>query len=179
MALRKASAYSKKKVVPYTRVSKKKSKSFIKTVPQQKIVKFTMGDNVLYNEGKLPYQLTLVSMETGQIRHNAFEACRQYINKKLDKGLLGRYFFKVISFPHHVQRENKMLVGAGADRMQTGMQLAFGKSAGKAAIVKPNSRIFLIAVANQKAVNFARDVLHKVKPKLPVKTKVLYTEIKE
>jgi large subunit ribosomal protein L10e len=179
MALRKASAYSKKKVVPYTRISKKKSKSFIKTVPQQKIVKFTMGNDALYKEGKLPFQLTVVSMERGQIRHNAFEACRQYINKKLEKGLLGRYFFKVISFPHHVQRENKMLVGAGADRMQTGMQLAFGKSAGKAAIVNPNSKIFLIAVANQKSANFVRDVLHKVKPKLPVKIKVLYTEIKE
>ena len=40
--LRKARAYSKKRVVPYTRISKKKSKSFIKTVPQQKIVKFSM-----------------------------------------------------------------------------------------------------------------------------------------
>ena len=39
MALRKASAYSKKKVLPYTRVSKRRQKSFIKTVPNQKIVK--------------------------------------------------------------------------------------------------------------------------------------------
>lgn len=36
-SLRKANAYSKKKVVPYTRVSKKKSKSYVKTVPHQKI----------------------------------------------------------------------------------------------------------------------------------------------
>lgn len=174
MALRKAAAYSKKKVVPYTRVSKKKSKSFIKTVPQQKIVKFTMGNDSLYKEGKLPHELTLVSTENAQIRHNAFEACRQYINKKLDKEFIGKYFFKIIAFPHHVQRENKMLTGAGADRMQTGMQLSFGKSAGKAAIVKPDSKIFFIAVQNQKAANFVRKTLGQIKAKLPCKTRVFY-----
>ena len=114
-SLRKASAYSKKKVVPFTRVSKKRQKSYIKTVPYQKIVKFTMGKEGLYNEGKLPYQLTVVSSEKVQLRHNALEACRQYINKKMDKELVGQYVFRVIPFPHHIQRENKMLTGAGAD----------------------------------------------------------------
>ena len=139
-SLRKASAYSKKKVTPFTRVSKKRQKSFIKTVPHQKIVKFSMGKEALLKNGKLPYGLTLVSTEKVQIRHNALEACRQYINKKLETELSGQYVFKVIPFPHHVQRENKMLTGAGADRMQTGMQLAYGKSAGKAAILKPGSK---------------------------------------
>lgn len=178
MALRKARAYSKKRVVPYTRTSKKKSKSFIKTLPQQKIVKFSMGNSELYNQGRLLHELTLVSMENAQIRHNAFEACRQYINKKLDKEFIGRYLFRIIIFPHHVQRENKMLTGAGADRMQTGMQLAFGKSVGKAAIVKSGSKIFLVAVANQKAADFARKVLNQIKSKLPCKTKIVY-EVKE
>ncbi len=71
-----------------------------------------------------------------------------------------------------------MLTGAGADRMQTGMQLAFGKASGKAAIVKPGSRIFLVAVANQKAANFTRKVLNQIKSKLPCKTKIVY-EVKE
>ena len=70
MGLRKASSYSKRKVVPYTRVSKKKGKSFIKTVPPQKIVKFTMGNESLYNNGKLPIQLTVISTEKTQIKHN-------------------------------------------------------------------------------------------------------------
>ena len=43
-ALRKANAYSKRIVVPFTRISKKKNKAYIKTVPPQKIVKFTMGN---------------------------------------------------------------------------------------------------------------------------------------
>jgi len=173
-SLRKATAYSKKKVVPFTRVSKRRQKSFIKTVPHQKIVKFTMGKEDLFNKGKLPHQLTVISDEKVQLRHNALEACRQYINKKLDNELGGQYVFRVIPFPHHIQRENKMLTGAGADRMQTGMQLSYGKSAGKAAILKPGSKIFFVGVPNERAVVFARHVLKQIKAKLPGKTKILY-----
>lgn len=174
--LRKANAYSKRTVVPFTRVSKRRQKSYIKTVPQQKIVKFNMGKESLYNKGKLLHELILVSDEKVQLRHNALEACRQFVNKKLDKELSGQYVFRVIPFPHHIQRENKMLTGAGADRMQTGMQLAFGKSAGKAAILKKGSKIFFVAIPNSKAVSFARNVLKQIKPKLPGKTKILYED---
>lgn len=177
-SIRKASAYSKKKVVPYTRVSKKKSKSFIKTVPQQKIVKFKMGNEQMFNNGKLPHILRVVSAEKVQVSHNALEACRQFINKKLDNEFSGQYLLKIIPFPHHIQRENKMLTGAGADRMQTGMQLSYGKSMGKAAILKKNSGLFFVAIANQKAEQFARKVLKQVNPKLPGKIKIL-TEIKK
>jgi len=178
-SLRKASAYSKRKVVPYTRVSKRRQKSYIKTVPQQKIVKFTMGSERLFDDEKLPFVLDIVSAEKVQIRHNALEACRQYINKKLDKELSGQYMFKVIPFPHHIQRENKMLTGAGADRMQTGMQLSYGKAVGKAAILKENSRIFLIAIPTQKASMFARGVIKQVKSKLPCRIRILSEEPKK
>ncbi len=175
--LRKAYAYSKKKVTPFTRVSKRRQKSYIKTVPQQKIVKFEMGKIALYKEGKLPHILKVISTEKVQIRHNAFEACRQYLNKKLDKEFGGQYMFKVVPFPHHIQRENKMLTGAGADRMQTGMQLAFGKSMGKSAILKPGKEIFIIAVANEKAVIFARKLIKQVNPKLPGKIRTDYENL--
>lgn len=174
MALRKASSYSKKPVVPFTRISKQKSKAYVKTVPPQNIVKFTMGSEKFYREGKYLHEITLVADEAAQIRHNALEACRQYINKRLDTDLVGQYLFRVVPFPHHIQRENKMLTGAGADRMQSGMQLSFGKPMGKAAIVKKRSRIFFFGVTNEKAVAVVRDVLSKIKPKLPCKTKVLY-----
>jgi large subunit ribosomal protein L10e len=173
MGLRKASAYSKRRVVPFTRISKKKKKSFIKTVPQQKIVKFVMGNGKLYDKGKLPYGLRVVSTEKIQIRHNALEACRQYVNKKLDQELSGQYLFKVIPFPHHIQRENKMLTAAGADRMQTGMQLSYGKAMGKAAILKSNKGIFFLALPNEKAVIFARKIIQQVKSKLPCKIKII------
>ena len=174
MALRKAIAYSKRKVVPYTRVSRKKGKSYVKTVPPQKIVKFHMGSQKLYREGKLPHVLVMTSDEKIQIRHNALEACRQFINKQVDNELAGQYLFRVIPFPHHIQRENKMLTGAGSDRMQTGMQLSYGKPMGKAAILKEGSGIFLLALPNEKAVQFSRGVLKKIKSKLPCKTRVLY-----
>ena len=174
MALRKASAYTKKHVVPYTRISSKKGKSYIKTVPPQAIVKFSMGSHQMFADGKLPHILTLVAEEKAQIRHNALEASRQYINKQLDTILPAQYYFRVIPFPHHIQRENKMLTGAGADRMQSGMQLSFGKSAGKAAIVKPGAGIFMIALPTEKAVQQARGIIKIVKPKLPCRAKIIY-----
>ncbi len=172
-SLRKANAYSKRIVIPFTRVSKKRKKSFIKVVPPQKIVKFDMGNQKLVSDGKLPYRLSVVSTENIQIRHNALEACRQFINKKLDKELSGQYHFKIIPYPHHIQRENKMITGAGADRMQTGMQLSFGKSMGKAAIVKANKEIFYFDLPNPKAVVFARVVVNQVKSKLPNKIRIV------
>ncbi len=175
--LRKAFAYSKKKVVPYTRTSKKKQKSYIKMIPPQKIVKFTMGNPQAFNAGKFQHVLSVVSTENVQIRHNALEACRQYINKKMDTDLAGQYYFRVKPFPHHIQRENKMLTGAGADRMQTGMQLSFGKNVGKAAIVKPGSEIFVIYVQTPKAIAIARNAIKEVKPKLPGKVSILYKDL--
>ena len=172
MALRKASSYSKMKVVTYTRISKQKKLAYIKTVPAQNIVKFTMGSEHLYNEGKFTCKIRMVAEETGQIRHNALEACRQYLNKEFEHRFLGQYLFKVIPYPHHIQRENKMLTGAGSDRMQTGMQLSFGKAIGKAALVKPGTSIFFIAVGNSKTLAFVRELLRKIKSKLPVKTRL-------
>jgi len=174
MALRKASAYTRMHVVPYTRTSSKKEKSYIKTVPPQAIVKFSMGSWQLFSEGRLPHVLTMVAEESAQIRHNALEASRQYIDKQLDTELPGQYFFRVIPFPHHIQRENKMLTGAGADRMSSGMQLSFGKSAGKAALVKEGSGIFMIATPSEKASQTVREILRRVKPKLPCRTKIIY-----
>jgi len=178
MALRKATSYSKKKVVPYTRKSKKKSKSYIKTVPPANIVKYSMGNEKAFSEGKFPLQLTLFTTENVQIRDGALEACRQFINKKLEKNYPGQYFFRIIPHPHHIQRENKMLTGAGADRMQTGMQLSFGKTIDRAAILRRNAGIFFIATGNKKIEQEARKLLNTIKSKLPCKTKIDGREIR-
>jgi len=174
MAMRRATAYSKKHVVPYTRTSKKKNKAYVKAIPPSKIVKFNMGNFGLYKAGKFPHVLTLVTTEPVQIRQNAFEACRQFINKILDENLNGQYFYKIIPFTHHIQRENKMLTGAGADRTQKGMQLSFGRTIAKAAILRKNGRIMLVAVASPKAVSIVRHALKQIKSKLPCKTKINY-----
>jgi len=171
MAIRKALAYSKKHVVAFTRISKQKKKAFIKVVPPQKIVKFSMGNQQGFDAGKMPYRLKVVSAENCQVRHNALEACRQFINKTLEEKYLGQYFFKVLPYPHHIQRENKMLTQAGADRMSTGMQLSFGKSMGKAAILKKGSGIFFIAAQNEKIIQETRKMINQIRSKLPCKTR--------
>jgi large subunit ribosomal protein L10e len=174
MALRRATAYSKKHVVPYTRVSKQKNRSYVKAVPPSKIVKFSMGSREFYEEGKFPHILELITTEPVQIRQNALEACRQFINKKLDEELGGQYYFRIIPFTHHIQRENKMLTGAGADRTQKGMQLSFGRTIAKAAILKKNEAIMIAYLPNPKAVAFVRHVLKQVRSKLPCKTRIGY-----
>lgn len=177
VGLRKANSYSKRKVTPFTRISKRRQKSFIKVVPPQKIVKFSMGKTTAYRDGKLPHVLTVVSKESVQLRHNALEACRQFINKKIDKETAGNYMFEVVPYPHHIQREHRMLTGAGADRMSSGMQLSFGKSIGKAVILKPESRIFIIALAEKRHVAFARKVVKQTKAKLPGQIRIDYEQI--
>src|SRR3989338_1905086 len=169
MALRKANSYSKRKVGAFTRKSSIKSKAYIKTVPPKIITKFCMGKD---DESKFKYRLTLVSCENVQLRQNAIESCRQYLHKELDEKYFGQYYFKIFPYPHHIQRENRMLTGAGVDRMSTGMQLSFGVSMNNAAILKPESKIFLIAVPNEKASHLARELLNKIRSKLPCRTRI-------
>lgn len=178
MALRKAASYSKFKARPYTRKSSKKSKSYIKTIPPQKVVKFHMGNIPAYQQGKFPILIKLNSTENVQMRDNAIEAARQSIHKDLESSFLGQYYFAVKIFPHHILRENKMLTGAGADRMQTGMTQSFGAAIGRAAFLKPDQTIFLIAVNSEKALLATRSAINKIKAKLPCTTRIVVEKVK-
>jgi large subunit ribosomal protein L10e len=181
--LRKASAYSKRYARPYTRKSKSRTKSYVKTVPNSKIVKFDMGKIKNFVKGEFPFQLIVTSDEkvTVQIRDNAIEACRQTIQREIDKPLMSQFYIGIRIVPHHILRENKMLTGAGADRMQSGMKHSYGKSVGRAAFVKPGKEIFIIAVKDEKGVKLVREAIRKIKPKLAckVKVKVVKQEIKK
>ncbi|MBU3913211.1 MAG: 50S ribosomal protein L16 [Nanoarchaeota archaeon] len=179
MALRKASSYSKFSARPYTRKSSKKSKSYIKTVPPQKVVKLQMGNISAYNQGKFSIIISLMSTENVQMRDNAIEAARQSIHKELEVAFPNQYYFGVKVYPHHILRENRMLTGAGADRMQTGMTQSFGTTIGRAALVKPNQTIFVIAVNSEKAVQVTRKAISKIKAKLPCKTRIQTEKIKQ
>jgi large subunit ribosomal protein L10e len=170
MALRKASAYSKRKVTPYTRTSKKRTKSYIKTVPNSRIVKFKMGDIKGFDKGEYPIQIHVISKENCQIRDNSIEAVRQFLNRFLQTKVGKEFYLGVQIFPHHILRENKMLTGAGADRMQTGMSRAFGKTMGRSAIVKPGQVLYIIGVKNTKAEAEARKLIRSVKARLACKT---------
>ena len=69
MALRKAGSYSKRYARPYTRKSKVKSKSYIKTIPNSKVVKFKMGDVKGYDAGAYKTIINIISKERTQIRY--------------------------------------------------------------------------------------------------------------
>ena len=83
MALRKGSAYTKRYARPFTRKSKVRKKSYIKTIPNSRIVKFKMGDQKGFDNEKYPIAIEIISKEKVQIRDNALEAVRQYLNRFL------------------------------------------------------------------------------------------------
>ena len=170
--LRKGHCYSRIKR-PYTRKSRVKGKSFIKAVPQNKIVRYYMGDQ----KKKFDYIVNLVSKKDVQIRHNALESCRMVVNRQLHEFLGMDYLFILRVYPHHVLRENKMLVGAGADRMQKGMQKAFGKAIGLSAQVKKKQPVFSV-LTNKKNIDLAKSALNKAKPRMPGQFSIELKEIK-
>lgn len=153
---------------PYTRKSKFKKKGYVKSVPPNKIAKFELG-NLQKN---FETSADLVTKESVQIRHNALESARLIINRRLHKNFGNNYKLKLRVYPHHILRENKMLTGAGADRMQSGMQKAFGRPIGLAAQVKVEQPLFTVYVDN-KDVNIAREILKKGISRLPCKCKVI------
>lgn len=177
MTLRKASAYSKKKITPYTRKSRAKEKAYIKTIPQLKISKFNMGDMKSYTDKKHPFIVRLIAEERVLIRDNALEACRMFINKTMDVNAQGQYYFSVRVYPHHILRENKTAAVAGADRMSTGMTHSFGVVVGRAAIVYPGREIFFISCTNEKSAKIARNALSDIKAKIPCRSRIVFEKI--
>ncbi|MEM4605656.1 MAG: 50S ribosomal protein L16 [Candidatus Pacearchaeota archaeon] len=176
MAVRKASCYSKMKVVPFTRKSKVKKKSYIKTIPNTNIVKLRMGDLEGFNKGKYNLIFTIFSEEDVQIRDIALEAVRQYLNRRLNELVGGDFYLELKVYPHHIIRENKMLTGAGADRMSTGMSMSFGTTIGRSALVRKGKALFVVALNGEKNEIEARKIFDSIKSKLPCK---IYVSLKK
>ena len=176
-ALRKASSYSKKIVRPFTRRASSRKKAYIKAVPENKIVKFNMGNIKDFNQGKHKFAVRYVSEEKVQIRDNALESCRMLLNKLLDTGIPGQYYFAVKVYPHHILRENKTAAGAGADRLSSGMKHSYGINVGRAAIVNPGKEVFFVSTTDEKSARVARDALVKVKSKVPCRGRVIFGKL--
>lgn len=177
MAKRKALAYSKRKVTTYSRKSKKRAKNYIKTVPQQKIVKFNMGLIRKFREDKFLYEIKMVAEENVQIRDMALEAVRQLINGRVNKKLFGDYYLACKAYPHQIMRDNKTFSGGSkGERVQTGMKHSFGSAVGRSAIIKKGKVIFLVAYTNKKDTAFIRGICKMASPKLPCKIKIVFEE---
>ena len=148
--------------VAWTRYSRSKpKKSYIKAMPHQDLQQFRMGAR------RTDYDLT-INLECCDdiiIRDNAIESARQTANKLLEKAIPNNYYFIVCVFPHHVIRENKMIAGAGADRLQKGMRRSFGRPTDKAARVYSGKALFKVQTYKQNE-QLIKDALKRAKKKL-------------
>jgi large subunit ribosomal protein L10e len=82
-----------------------------------------------------------------------------------------------MAHPHHILRENKMITGAGADRMQTGMSHSFGSNVGRAAQVKKGQVIFMLGLPSEDAVNKFRTAFRMTRQKLPCHSHMNFKKI--
>jgi large subunit ribosomal protein L10e len=140
---------------------------FVKGFPSPKINKFTMGDT----KTKFEYEAKLIALQEAQIRHNALEASRVAANHELMEKLENNYLMRVQIYPHTILRENKMIFGAHADRLQDGMRRSFGKAIGTAAHIKTNQPIITINV-NANGVEAAKRALKLGSAKLPIPCRI-------
>ena len=173
---RPARCYKKPTKHAYTRTAKRVlKKAFIRGVPGIKIFHFDMGNP----KKKYRYIVKLNSKNAVQVRDSALESTRIVVNRTIQKTIgLENYYLQIRSYPHHVLRENAIISGAGADRLQTGMRHAFGRTIGKAARVKRNHPIMTIKVSTKADAEKARAAFKKVVAKLPTACSIVVEELK-
>lgn len=162
----KARNYRRVKGQAYTR------KKYIRGSPSSKIVKFTMGDP----KGDYEFQARLIAEKEVQIRHNALEAARVATNRILSEKLGTSYLLRILPYPHVVLRENKMIFGAHADRLQDGMRNAFGKAVGIAARVKVDQALIMVNV-NKEGIEVAKTALKRGGAKLPTPCRIVVEKL--
>jgi len=151
---------------PYTR------KEYARGFPPPKIVKFTMGDT----KAAFDCELQLLSTKRVQVRHCALEAARVATNRVLMEKLVNDYLLVVQPYPHIILRENKMIFGAHADRLQQGMRRSFGTPVGTAAKVEVGQPIITVRVKSA-AVETAKMALKRGSAKLPIHCNVVETKL--
>lgn len=169
--LRRARTYRKLER-PYTRVSKFRKKSFIRMSPPRKVTRFDMGDTFK----QFTHILDLVPKDSLQIRQEAIESARQTSIRLLEKKLAKNAFhFKILKYPYHILREKSLALGAGADRVSTGMQKPFGKPVGVAVQLRAGDRFFTLQV-DKPALEVAKLALQRASKKMPCSFSIIVYE---
>lgn len=159
--IRKACAYRRLER-PYTRTSKYRKLAYIRMSPNCKVVRFVMGNPM----GVFPKIVRLKSKSDLQIRHNSIESARQTCSRYLEKYVGKQNFnYSIRIYPHHILRENPLASGAGADRMSTGMQKAFGKPIGIAARVHEGQDIMCVE-CNPEHIDMVKKALSRASKKV-------------
>jgi len=147
-------------------------KKYAKGFPPPKIVKFTMGNP----KGTFDIEARLVALRRVQIRHSALEAARVATNRVLMDKLVNDYLMVILPYPHMILRENKMIFGAHADRLQQGMRRSFGKAIGTAARIEPNQTLITVR-AKASALELAKESLKRGSAKLPTPCRIIVEKI--
>ena len=175
--LRPGRCYKRPVGQAYTRTANRVvKKAFVKGVPNIKVTHFDMGKP----SKEYMYEVHLVARNAVQIRHNALEAVRIIVHRTLLSSIgTDMYHFQIRVYPHIVMRENAIISGAGADRLQTGMRHSFGRPIGKAARLKRNQTILTVKVRTKDQADKARLAFKKVVSKLPTPCLIEIRELKK
>jgi len=130
-----------------------------------------MGDP----KGTFDFEVKLLSTKRVQVRHSALEAARVATNRVLMEKLVNDYLLVIHPYPHIILRENKMIFGAHADRLQQGMRRSFGTPVGTAAKVEVDQPIITVNVKAASA-EIAKTALKRGSAKLPIHCKIVVTK---
>ena len=118
----------------------------------------------------------MVSMEKEQVSSETLEASRVACNKYMVKNAGKESFhLRVRVHPWHVLRINKMLSCAGADRLQTGMRGAFGKTYGTVARVEIGQILFSVR-ARDIHKDQVLEAMRRAKYKIPGRQKIFVSD---
>merc|ERR1712028_218238 len=155
--------YQKNKPYPKSR--------FNRGVPDPKIRIYDAGKKK-FPVDEFPFAAHLVSVEKEQVSSEALEAARVACNKYMVKNAgKDAFHLRIRVHPWHVLRINKMLSCAGADRLQTGMCGAFGKTYGTVARVEIG-QILLSMRCRDQVGKHALEALRRAKYKIAGRQKI-------
>jgi large subunit ribosomal protein L10e len=147
-------------------------KKYARGFPPPKIVKFTMGDT----KGTFEVESQLIGQRRAQIRHRALEFAHVATNRILMDKLMNDYLMVIHPQRHIILRENKMIFGVHANRLQQGLKRSFGSAISISAKVEvEQSNTTFRVKANQRAV--ATESLKRGSAKLPTTCKRVISKI--
>jgi large subunit ribosomal protein L10e len=162
MANKPGKMYREMKGRAYTR------RKYMGGVPGNRIVQYEMGNKT----AEFPLEVNLIAKEACQVRHMSLEAARIAANRHIQKMAgVSNYYLKIVVYPHHVLRENKVAVGAGADRISDGMRGSFGSLVGTAARVK-RGQIMITIRTTDPYMKPAKSALRKAGIKMPTPCRI-------
>lgn len=146
---------------PYTR------EEYIDRAPSAGLTFFERGDQ----DEDFSFHFSLVAEEKGQIRTRALRSARVSTTQFLEKSNVKSFFLKLLVYPHQILRKNPIVMGAGADRVSSGMRKSFGRPTERAARVNSGKRIMLVRV-KEESYKQGREALRRAKMKLPIPAKI-------